>query len=504
MAYNAAAFNPSVMQPERIDSTTGEFPMTKASAAGLTRRTFMFLTSLAALAAGRGQSASAAVGTSDAVPAAQLEEWNTLLEEFNRFPLTAALYGRRSRRFGWGMQIPHGPLAYKSELPPTPLDDFERSMIIASGLGISGCHHGIPFTTGQPGLCDYAVRYTGRTLPVAAGIGNTDLFYTQDDGTYYVSTRDGAADGSWAHADLSDAERLISRVKSHTQKLSSRRIDPPRAAPHYSAHNFWNGNTPGSTLFIPVGNVSEQLLDFLFIAAGSGYTTYDDLHGRPAGALQPFFDSGLISPDRKYPLSYMEQYLLTTCAVEMGVMGHNMSLSLQPLGLGGWFYSGVSPFTIMGAAAKAGEPGLGFTFEKKDGWGVPNPLGIEGLYQAFSPPFYTSMRAAVEAFLELKFGPGGTYDPTSPGPFKDNASIKREASHPSQALVDCVVANAEYIYDTFGKFPGTVPSIFIRYYTQAHRLETGFYDRFFGSGSYLDTHRRSVARWLGRIRGAQT
>ena len=471
--------------------------MKDRNGAGLSRRTFMYLSGLAALALGRSGGSAAA---EEAVSAASVSEWNKLLADVKRFPLLDALYGRRSRRFGWGMEIPKGPLAYKSELPPAPLDDFERAMLIAAGLGVSGWHHGIPHTTGQDGLCDYAVRYTGRTLPVAAGIGNTDLFYTQDDGTYYVSTRNADGEKPWHDTAMSEAEQLVATVAAHTRKLSDRRIDPPREAPHYSAHNFWNGNTPGSTLFIPVGNVSEQMLDFLFIAAGSGYTTYDDLEGRPAGDLQRFFDAGLIDPKRRYPLSYMEQYLLTTCAVEMGVMGHNMALALQPLGLGGWFFSGVSPFSVMGAAAKAGEPGLGFAFEKHEDWGVPNPLGIEGVYETFSPPHYPDMRAAVEAFLELKFGPGGAYDPDTPGPFRDDAAIKATAKRPSKELVECVIATAEYIYATYGKFPGTVPSIFVRYYTQAHRLDTGFYDKFFGPGSYLDTHKQNVTRWLAKIR----
>lgn len=471
--------------------------MKRHATPGLTRRAFMYLAGLAALAAGSGRAITAETG--NAASKATAAEWQRLLDGVNRFPLMRALFGRRSRRFGWGMEIPHGPMKYKSELPPVPLDDFERAVIVAAGLGVSGWHHGIPFTGPQAGLCTYAARYTGRTFPVAAGIGNTDMFYTQDDGTYHVSTRDADGNAPWQDAGMNEAEKLVATVAAHTRKLSDKRIDPPRKAPHYSAHNLWNGNTPGSTLFIPVANVSEQLLDFLFIVAGSGYTTYDDLAGRPAGELKPFFNSGLLDEKRRYPLSYMEQYLLTTCAVEMGVMGHNMSLALQPLGLGGWFFSGVSPFSIMGAAAQAGEPGLGFTFEKEPDWGVPNPLGISGLYQAFSPPHYASMREAVDAFLELKFGNGGTYDPASGGPFRDNAAMKAQATRPDQQLIDCVVATAEYIHGTYGKFPGTVPSIFIRYYTQAHRLETGFYDRFFGDGSYLDTHRDSVARWKNAL-----
>jgi len=54
---------------------------------------------------------------------------------------------------------------------------------------------------------------------------------------------------------------------------------------------------------------------------------------------------------------------------------------------------------------------------------------------------------------------------------------------------------AQYVYDRFGKFPGTVPSILIATYLQAHHLDLEFYDHFFQSGSYLDTHAQHLARW---------
>src|SRR5690606_10572084 len=95
-------------------------PMHDARRTGLSRRTFIYLSGLAALALGRAGNTQ----TPPAAPAATADEWNALLAESRRFPLFDALFGRRSRRFGWGMEIPHGPLAYKSELPPVPLDDF--------------------------------------------------------------------------------------------------------------------------------------------------------------------------------------------------------------------------------------------------------------------------------------------------------------------------------------------------------------------------------------------
>ena len=416
--------------------------------------------------------------------------WTEKLEKIIKFPLFSALFSRRSRRFGWGMEIKNGPLKFKSTLPPIPIDEFETAVILSAGLGVSGWHNGIPHSEAQDGLCNYSVRYTGRTLPSAAGIGNTDLFYTDDNGTYFVSTRDADGDKPWQEESISEPEKIIQEVKRSTIKLSEERVQIPRTGRHFSAHNLWNGNTDGSTLFIPVANISEQVLAFLFIVVGSGFTVYDDLKTQTAGDLNDFIKSGLIDEKKKYPLSYLEQYILSTSSVEMGTMGHNMALSLQPLGLGGWFYSGINPFSIMGYSAKKGIPGLGFEFEKKEEWGVPNPLGIKGVYESYSPPFCADMREAVERVIFKKFGPKGTYRKNS-GPFSERATIL-SASEPSTEVTECVVKIAEYIYNSYGKFPGTVPSIFIRFYVQAHRLETAFYDRYFKENSYLSTHLENV------------
>ena len=49
--------------------------------------------------------------------------------------------------------------------------------------------------------------------------------------------------------------------------------------------------------------------------------------------------------------------------------------------------------------------------------------------------------------------------------------------------------------DTFGKFPGTVPTVFLLNYVQAHHLDLDFYDRFFRPGAYLGSHAEHLARW---------
>jgi hypothetical protein len=65
----------------------------------------------------------------------------------------------------------------------------------------------------------------------------------------------------------------------------------------------------------------------------------------------------------------------------------------------------------------------------------------------------------------------------------------------SEELLTCVGEMAQYVYDTYGKFPGTTPTIFMRVYVQAHHLDKEFYDTHFGPGSYLETHAHHMERW---------
>jgi hypothetical protein len=118
--------------------------------------------------------------------------------------------------------------------------------------------------------------------------------------------------------------------------------------------------------------------------------------------------------------------------------------------------------------------------------------------EGFCPPHYADMRAAVEAVAERKFGPGGPFHPDTPGPWKDSGRVRSAAQVHGPEFKDCVALQAQYIYDTFGTFPGTVPSIFVGTYLQAHHLDLEFYDTFYRPGAYLETHARHMELWHGQ------
>ena len=65
------------------------------------------------------------------------------LRRLAEFPLVSALYGRRSRRFPLGGEIPDGPLAYRSQHDPVPLTELERLLVLTACAGTTGWHYAI-------------------------------------------------------------------------------------------------------------------------------------------------------------------------------------------------------------------------------------------------------------------------------------------------------------------------------------------------------------------------
>jgi hypothetical protein len=425
------------------------------------------------------------------------------LDELHRFPLMQALFGRRARRFGLGMELPSGPLAFRSRSEPVPLSELETALLIAAGTGVSGWNFGVPFGPARPAeYGQFTERYTGRTMPTAAGIGTPVLFHTDDRGTYLTNTRDASpARMRELESVEDDTDRILALCRQNTVRLSDERLDLPPLPGHMMEPNIWMANAKGSTLFMPMGDVSEQLLGFLAIFLANGYVIMDDRAKRPAGDLGAFVRSGLLDEGKVFPLSMLELTAYEANTMELAFMGHNIVLTLQAMGLGGLFFNGVNRFSVLGAFAGDGIRGLGFRFVTDERWTTPNPVGLEGHFEALCPPFQPDMRSAVETFVERKFGPGGAYDSSTPGPWKDAAKVKGSVTPYSAEFIDCMSTIAQYVHATYGKFPASVPTIALTGYVQAQHIDTEFYDTHFQPGAYLETHATHMARWHARPAG---
>ncbi|TXT53484.1 MAG: hypothetical protein BAJALOKI1v1_2410002 [Promethearchaeota archaeon] len=420
-----------------------------------------------------------------------------LLKEVLKFPLTNALFGRRSRRFGVGMEIPSGPLKYNSNFSAMPLTEFEESLLIAAATGVTGWNFGIPHGPANPNAhADHAVRFTGRTMPTAAGIGTPILFYTNDNGIFVINTRGINPNQISEMKDMEEiTEWILENCHKNSSKLGDSRLDLPSIPGHILDPNLWWANKPGSTLFMPIGDASEEMLGVLSIFLENGYLIMDDQTGQPAGNLEPFISSGLLNKDKPFPLSFLETNTFQANCAELSFMGHNMVLMMQAMGLGGLYFVGLNPMSILGAPTAEGIKGLGFTFVENEDWTVPNPVGLDGIYEALCPPYFPTMRAAVEMFAKRKYGPEGAYNPNTPGPWKESSKVKKTVSPYSEEMTDCLSEVAQYIYDKYGKFPGTNPTIALTGFIQAHHLDIEYYDKFFKSKGYMETHATHMKRW---------
>jgi len=410
------------------------------------------------------------------------------------FSLMDALIGRRSRRFFMGAEIPDGVFAYKSRQKPLPLTELEKMLVVMACGGNTGWNNLIyRARMYAPHLSNYAGSAGGRTFPSAAGFHTSQTFFTDDDGVYTVEARDAAPFEDRKAGGPLNLEDLLDALKNRITKLQNGRLKVPPETPHTEAHNTWVVNHPSTFLVIPVGDLAQHMILNLCYMLQNGLVLTDDLNGRAVPGIEKF--KSIVNTENVWPITFVEQWSLAEVTAELSASCYGGALMLQAMGLGGWMLNGLDPFSVLGASGDPKVPGLGFRYDVNDGWPYPNPTGLEGVMEGYCPPHYPDMRAAVEAACERKFGPGGPFHPDTPGPWKDSKKVRSAAQIHDEAFRECVTLQAQYVLDTFGKFPGTVPSIFLITYLQAHHLDLEFYDAFYSPGAYLTTHAEHMVKW---------
>src|SRR4029078_12192143 len=77
---------------------------------------------------------------------------------------------------------------------PRPLPELERALVLASMGGTTGWHYGITrHERYAPHIANSPSGAAGRPFPSAAGFHTSELFFTDDSGTYFFPTRDAGA-----------------------------------------------------------------------------------------------------------------------------------------------------------------------------------------------------------------------------------------------------------------------------------------------------------------------
>jgi hypothetical protein len=423
---------------------------------------------------------------------------SSLIQQIWEYPLFEALYGRRSRRFGLGFAMTEGPSRYKSQRAAVPLSETEEALLVAAGVGFSG----IALWDQSRPLANRSGA--GRTFASTAGGRRTALFFTNDQGVFVIDAGSGSA-GKLREIETPDErEQVLALYRQHRRQLRQGRLDTPRRAPPLSGHNLWDSNMPGSTLFMPVCDVSLALIGLIaqfvdgklerFVAKHhGGMNIVDDRYGfRPAGT-EKWLKSGFLDETQVLPLSVLERQACYFMFSEPAVICQNIFLATEALGVGGWMHCGFLSAEVLGA--------LGFRTVAPHGMPVlANPVGLDGIFEACCPPYYPSMDAAVDAVLAplSRQHPASAGPAQSPGPVPhliSEAEYREATVEITDHGIACTKAICNYIHQTYGRFPGSIDAMHLMWLMQAHHLDTDYYDKFFRPGAYGPTHAGHMAIW---------
>jgi hypothetical protein len=263
----------------------------------------------------------------------------------------------------------------------------------------------------------------------------------------------------------------------------------------------YNANRPGSSWFLPVGDVGLEWVNLLLSSYQfGGFYLQDPDTDKPAGCdewIRPgFLEVG-------FPIPVFDELAMMQHVTEVACVVQNIRLACESMGLGAWAMGGYSDDLLLGAYPEVAR-GLGFAFLDR----VParNPTrtatcqGLPGIIDAAMTPSkkFPNAEALVRHVVDLRYQRGAhlsrvdNWSERSGGPFKPEA-MERVLEHPRSHIPDWVIAAAtdtvRYVVDKYGCAPGLINPVRAKFSAQIHHVDLDYYRRFHAGGGepYLAT-----------------
>jgi hypothetical protein len=430
------------------------------------------------------------------------------------YPLLKAMFNRRTRRVSKGVRsVPAGSLTYTSTQNPQPLTELEEAMLIAAtgATGITMPDRPFELENGEDILGSPNLYMGGRSAGSPDNAQATHFLLINDEGTYFLKR----LPGNEREVPLTP-ESLIDRARRSKHLLQKGRLDLPRKFPYYLDSNRFLSNLPGTTILLPIVDMTRQyingLLYLLTQPDGTRPAILDDRnYYRPAG-VRKWIRSGFLNKDIPAPLGALGTFRTD---IEAYLLLQNVFLTTQAMGLGGWIHASfASPYLLGHPLFQKESKGLGFRyqipkFRFRDlfHWGIflpkarANPVGLDGVLEGLCPPYCEDMSDAVDAVLKMKYGVNGTYKDSEPFEkiFRDGFAKKylHEVPPYREETIACVKDICNYIYRTHRRFPAHVDAMFVPgIWIQSHHLDLDYYDFLFQDG-YSASHRKHQELWHG-------
>jgi len=406
-----------------------------------------------------------------------------------KYPLLEAIARRRTRRIPLGYTAEAEIIKKDPSQSPVPLSDLEEAILCWSGTGLTGAATNeeiVGTTESRP-----VTSWVGRATGYPCNIQTTRLFFTNDKGIFIYNPEN--VTNPVEIESVSDRDKITSQYEKYCRRITDKRVQLPfQNMPGVESLN----NQPGTTLFVPVvDNVELYIWRVYFsIQPGMGYQFFDDMKKQPAG-LKKWIDSGRLKGP-PIGLASFESNQRTIYLAPAYLMVQNMQLVAEAMGLGSMIFAGFTGEIMLGVTPMS--RGLGF-HAVKDNEGNLNPVGLDGVFEAYCPPYYKSVNDAIDSFFEKIGGTespiGPEYNgvlPFAPGYWKKN---RPAYSRPLIEDIEIVKAFCNYVYDTYGKIPATFSSKTIPIWLQVHHANTDFYEKYYAGGIITEAHKNHMKLW---------
>jgi hypothetical protein len=393
-----------------------------------------------------------------------------------------------------------------------PLSLDEQAALAFAACGITG--HALaelPYTDGaepETGGGNIMMHLVGRTAASGDASHTDTVFVIDDDGAWLLRRpQDHPPQRIPELVELAHERKLTELYERSRVRIADRRVDIPRDVSYMLSLNKWSANRPGTTYFLPIAELTAFYINLVLILFGEefSYFVLDDRNWFQAAGIGKFARSngGSLVDDPKggriMTVTMLETMLLEFAAVEQGGIMQNLGLMTQALGLGGFAHFAAHPWIW--------ERELGFEMVNLPSSRilgmnlllrlatrllnrdvqVPTPVGLrrgdEVLIRPYCPPYYPTMRDAVLAFVESKYGRDGIFRASdSTGAWRDPGAVRAGIPPYSDQAIDAAIAYCTYVYERYGRFPAASGPFRTTLAYQAARLDPAFYERFYAPG----------------------
>ena len=442
----------------------------------------------------------------------KISDW--VKQQVNTYPLMQSLLGRRSRRFGLGMEIPEGPFKYKSNFEPKSLTEEEEAAMVFSAAGITGyALADLSYGKGQGG--SMLAGMTGRVVASADAINLVSLIVINDEGTYFIKRPQNLSNAERDElAKLGQQGDFVEVYRRLRVKIADKRIEIPVVPGINFNINKWSVYARGGTYFLPINDISSAIINALLesFEPEMGLYIVDERNWFLPAGIGKFAKSrggqlwDNLKDGRVVTIQGLEMSFAEAISAEMGAMLHSFGLMSQTLGIGGfinyarheypWFEALGFDMETMPSTKYAGvNPLLSFIVRLiGQEFPFPYPVGLkhegETLLEGYCPPNYPNMEAAVRAYVDYKFGKDGAWrGQTENTDWKEPKKYSEQIKPPSEAAIQATIAYCNYVYKRYGRFPAYAAPFRTVIGYQATHVDVDFYEQFYHPGALTETQR---------------